>query len=731
MPTNATNMPAGKPLGVFHPDQPDGPVLWVFSSVSEFFEGNSPLKIYCITHLGPRGSGQILVPIDKPDAEHTYLVKFISTESSRTFGKQPSHLEEVREALREGLPFPKIDGTKRECEKCGEEKKYPDAFAKGDKGAIRSVCKECRNDAGRKGVEKRAAQESVKCTVCKEDFPGSEIYRGTSHCHPCENKLKRDGVKKRQATRNKEEIIGKDCKCGEVFSREKFKWKQDGWDYRCRRCYNEQKYSLAYWRRQKEKDPFNFKKKMAEVSKKRREDFPEDTDALNESCRLDPAFAINRYVERAKDRGIEFAESEKDQLIDMLDLDCHWCGVKCPPESLHTLDRLDESYTLRSVVPSCVPCNISRGSNDPAMWIHLMHMWNETRLALCLDIDENLKVVTRMSTNEPAIVGRKEGRGSLTPWPTGTACYLCRRTDINLGHDRIDSSLSYVDADNVAPCCTDCNLAKKDFSLDACYTMADRITKQHRGEQTIILSNPNQMISKKRTLLTTNPAPEKTKRQKYIRHHPQWYGYFILARNDLKLLRLCVSVDELTETFNLTSTGVKEGFNTHGKPSTNPHVIGYLMFAKIIVAKVTKALYNDTRSKLVQEADDITEYVETKRCTPVELHESIVGRLDDVFQSFTTEVPVPVPPSARRPLVILASDGQVIARYESLRHLADSLNVNIRSISEQVRRGTLKSFWTVRDAEPEDTKDGSAQDEFPALYSARTQPRKGGRPKIS
>lgn len=57
-----------------------------------------------------------------------------------------------------------------------------------------------------------------------------------------------------------------------------------------------------------------------------------------------------------------------------------------------------------------------------------------------------------------------------------STCYYCGENMINVGFDRVDNSIGYVES-NIVPCCTTCNLMKramdKDFFLNHCRKIAD------------------------------------------------------------------------------------------------------------------------------------------------------------------------------------------------------------------------------------------------------------------
>ena len=59
-------------------------------------------------------------------------------------------------------------------------------------------------------------------------------------------------------------------------------------------------------------------------------------------------------------------------------------------------------------------------------------------------------------------------------------CYYCNDAH-TFGIDRLDNNLGYID-DNVVSCCSNCNYAKGEMSIDAFLSMISKIYKNHMME---------------------------------------------------------------------------------------------------------------------------------------------------------------------------------------------------------------------------------------------------------
>ncbi len=104
--------------------------------------------------------------------------------------------------------------------------------------------------------------------------------------------------------------------------------------------------------------------------------------------------AMNQIIRRTKsnalERGYEYNLS-REQLIELMGQDCHYCGAKPSNRSRHPeqngefiyngIDRVDNSkgYDMSNVVPCCKHCNIAkrdRSASDFLKWIEQVYRYS-------------------------------------------------------------------------------------------------------------------------------------------------------------------------------------------------------------------------------------------------------------------------------------------------------------------------------------------------------------------
>ena len=202
----------------------------------------------------------------------------------------------------------------------------------------------------------------------------------------------------------------------------------------------------------------------------------------------DVAFIMKQYKRHASNRGYEWDEDMTfDLCSQMMTSPCHYCAMPMPMDRLHGIDRMDncKGYSESNCVGCCTYCNYSKGSLDAKTFvkrcIHIASIYcNEISLypeAWPLTMPGSFAVYKKNAKKKERVFQlTKDDYIRVINIP----CQYCRRaiSETNKsGIDRIDNARGY-ELSNIAPCCGECNLMKKEMSqtefIDRCARISER-----------------------------------------------------------------------------------------------------------------------------------------------------------------------------------------------------------------------------------------------------------------
>ena len=200
---------------------------------------------------------------------------------------------------------------------------------------------------------------------------------------------------------------------------------------------------------------------------------------------------VSKTIWSAEKRGIAFKLSdERMREIFSLDAPCFHCGVKAEGTRPLGPDRLEptaKEYTDENTVTCCKLCNFSRGG-----------LCLDAFRQACRNIVTYQELGTETAEQIPYVMGnnnrtfhkglcytafeKKAGEKGFVVEITKedhyklqneTKCYLCGVKAI-LGVDRKDNTLGYLKS-NSFPCCSSCNMMKRDTTFDAFVARCKRV----------------------------------------------------------------------------------------------------------------------------------------------------------------------------------------------------------------------------------------------------------------
>jgi hypothetical protein len=189
----------------------------------------------------------------------------------------------------------------------------------------------------------------------------------------------------------------------------------------------------------------------------------------------DPVRKFQEIKSKAKSRGIDFYEGDKEKLLVKLLEPCFYCSYLNPQGYAQGLDRVDKGYSDENTVPACKLCNMIK--YDLTVEDFLEHVGQ-----ICCRFPRTLSEIPKErndvvydesikefgSTQVPNLnpLRRKSDNKTLTDLRRlgERECYICGTVN-NVQLDRIDSSQGYT-MENVQSCCGTCNHMKKDLDLN-------------------------------------------------------------------------------------------------------------------------------------------------------------------------------------------------------------------------------------------------------------------------
>jgi len=242
----------------------------------------------------------------------------------------------------------------------------------------------------------------------------------------------------------------------------------------------------AYLKRKRETGGEEFKQRQAEYFRGRREHIlATDGDAFKKSEQIrghayreiiknDVGFKVKSYKHGAKRRKLVWDESmTEDVCRAMMTGPCHYCH-HFEEGKLVGIDRMDgfKGYDVANCVGCCGSCNRMKKSLDARTFLHRC-----IHLASCLGHGTTFHPEAWPETPGSSYAYYQwRAQRKHTPFElaetqfeamTSMPCTYCRReTTFKNGLDRLDVSGGYV-ADNVVPCCSECNYMRGTMTVDA------------------------------------------------------------------------------------------------------------------------------------------------------------------------------------------------------------------------------------------------------------------------
>lgn len=243
----------------------------------------------------------------------------------------------------------------------------------------------------------------------------------------------------------------------------------------CNTCINAKGYCQDYRQRQMEQNVAAYRTRNAATHLAWGRRNPDKLKEQQHMMKVLPDRKIGAVRTSAKQRGLGFAEEDKELMKAKMDAPCYYCAFQpAAGQPLNGLDRLDSAgpYNDMNTVTCCSTCNAMKGCSDKDVFVHNVRRIQQVHPRLCPSDAPRQRL--------PAFSGRAELRAAQPKTKAMLlsmedrkrlmceACYLCGRGP-SLGIDRVDASGDYT-PDNSQPCCTDCNYMKKDLPLDVFLT---------------------------------------------------------------------------------------------------------------------------------------------------------------------------------------------------------------------------------------------------------------------
>ena len=164
-----------------------------------------------------------------------------------------------------------------------------------------------------------------------------------------------------------------------------------------------------------------------------------------------------------------------DEIMEMTDLPCAYCGIETiDAVKRNGIDRLDSSvgYILDNCVPCCHMCNMMKGQVDPMTFVERCAHISKVNggKGQLTEHWSNVGKKTYVKYKNQAL--KKGHNFELTKEEfenlRALNCKYCIRsatTDHHNGIDRVESNIGYI-LSNCIPCCRDCNMMKKSYSVN-------------------------------------------------------------------------------------------------------------------------------------------------------------------------------------------------------------------------------------------------------------------------
>jgi len=213
---------------------------------------------------------------------------------------------------------------------------------------------------------------------------------------------------------------------------------------------------------------------------------PEKVKQSNAAKKLNKYSRLKVFIECAENRGIAWKLTD-EEAFEMMKSPCFYCGILDSDTTLNGIDRLNlnSEYISSETVSCCSFCNKLKNTIDSNVFIHV-----------CAHIDSfnsdekgsriNYKVF-KQSGVAPFTTYKSNAKRKKRDFPllkdefnkmTKNPCYICGYDKSNVGIDRFDNSIGYVN-ENCRPCCTTCNRIKYTHDHGEFIEKCKTISKNH------------------------------------------------------------------------------------------------------------------------------------------------------------------------------------------------------------------------------------------------------------
>lgn len=186
---------------------------------------------------------------------------------------------------------------------------------------------------------------------------------------------------------------------------------------------------------------------------------------------------LGQYKRSAENRWYAWSLTD-DEAQEMMTNHCVYCGFLDLEDRLNGIDRIDNSkgYTLENTCSACKHCNNMKYTWSVDEFLaHVKRIVNPV-------IDESTKKYATVravktlhnnaTTRNIDVYASDEYLSDLM----NTPCHYCGIFKKLNGVDRVDSYLGYCPS-NIVPCCSPCNLMKKNLNIDDFLAHTKRITE--------------------------------------------------------------------------------------------------------------------------------------------------------------------------------------------------------------------------------------------------------------
>ena len=322
------------------------------------------------------------------------------------------------------------------------------------------------------------------CIDCKRKKDAKEFIslngQPTLRCQEClieQRKYESQRIRDRDWTAEYEKIKNDP----EYIARKK-KWKEDN----SGKC-------AKYWitHRKKVMEQIDkYLKNNKEYQKKYREKYPERVKETKDRNKL--YIKVKDYMIEARNKGIDWNLS-RIEAMELFCNNCFYCDTESKFHKLNGIDRLlcDGCYDKNNTETCCKECNYMKNTMNPYLFvkrcIHIATHHKFINGELFPELFQNCENINyaqyKKSAEKRNIIFNIEQ--DLFEKLIRQSCYICGKiidnTHLN-GIDRYNNEVGYEN-ENIRPCCTTCNIMKRDYSmyifLSKCIKIANKYNKKY------------------------------------------------------------------------------------------------------------------------------------------------------------------------------------------------------------------------------------------------------------